>query len=227
MAPAPTDADRLLIEAVRVGRARDADAALAAGADPNRLDASGYPPLFYAAQGGFVDCIRLLAEHGAVLDAQSRYGTTPLMAAIRRTELPSITALLELGADPNPVLSLTPPRRAGLLAMHLDDQAPTAPPSVILEVLIAAGADPNAPGLLDDMPPLYKVGNARDATSLLAAGAALVAPADSRLPTPAAWHRQHGRDDIHAVIRAFATAHAHQASLAASPATARSTRHRA
>jgi uncharacterized protein len=67
------------------------------GAQANR---AGWGPLHYAATGGSVKVIQLLADVDAYVDALSPNGTTPLMMAARFNHRPAAAALLELGADP-------------------------------------------------------------------------------------------------------------------------------
>jgi ankyrin repeat protein len=49
---------------------------IGAGADPNRKDNAGNTPLMHAVRGGYVDCIPLLAAHGADLNATNIEGKT-------------------------------------------------------------------------------------------------------------------------------------------------------
>jgi ankyrin repeat protein len=118
---------------------------LAAGADPNirlkrrppyrnvpqdrggdRILAQGATALLRAARAGDVDFVRLLLEHGALVDLPSKEGVTPLMAAAgvefgqrvtrgrNRTEegvLETIQVLLEHGADINAQMVSEPGRR--------------------------------------------------------------------------------------------------------------------
>jgi len=70
---------------------------LALGVQANR---AGWGPLHYAATGGSVKVIELLADADAYIDALSPNGTTPLMMAARFNHRPAAAALLELGADP-------------------------------------------------------------------------------------------------------------------------------
>ena len=70
---------------------------LTLGAQANR---AGWGPLHYAATGGSVKVIELLADADAYIDALSPNGTTPLMMAARFNHRPAAAALLALGADP-------------------------------------------------------------------------------------------------------------------------------
>lgn len=56
-------------------------------------------PLHYAASGGFQDCIRVLAEHGADVNSPDVNSGTPLHWACQRGKLTSVKVLLALGAD--------------------------------------------------------------------------------------------------------------------------------
>ena len=55
---------------------------LDAGADVNGADASKRTPLHAAAQHGYTDLVRLLAERGASMTAADVDGATPLDAAL-------------------------------------------------------------------------------------------------------------------------------------------------
>jgi len=88
--------------------------------------AQGATPLLRAARAGDVEFVRLLLEHGALVDLPSKEGVTPLMAAAgvefgqrvtrgrNRTEegiIETIKVLLEAGADINAQMVSEPGRR--------------------------------------------------------------------------------------------------------------------
>ncbi len=88
--------------------------------------AQGATPLLRAARAGDVEFVRLLLEHGALVDLPSKEGVTPLMAAAgvefgqrvtrgrNRTEagiIDTIKTLLEAGADINAQMVSEPGRR--------------------------------------------------------------------------------------------------------------------
>jgi ankyrin repeat protein len=54
-------------------------------------------PLHFAAVGGSLSCVDVLANHGAKLDAQTVDGSTPLHLAVRKSQAQSVKLLLRLG----------------------------------------------------------------------------------------------------------------------------------
>ena len=69
---------------------------IAKDADVNK---TGWTPLHYAAAGGHAEIVQLLLDHAAYIDAQSPNQTTPLMMAAMYGNTPTVTALLDAGAD--------------------------------------------------------------------------------------------------------------------------------
>ncbi|EMI56167.1 ankyrin repeat-containing protein [Rhodopirellula sallentina SM41] len=88
---------------------------VAAGADPNQTDDDGITPLMIACQSGKLDLVKMLLDHGAMVDAENNMGATAIdivyhrtkeLSGLRRaenadtvdsrlTELSNITALLD------------------------------------------------------------------------------------------------------------------------------------
>ncbi|KAI5785365.1 ankyrin repeat-containing domain protein, partial [Pyronema domesticum] len=68
-------------------------------------DVYGKTPLFYAAQDGQEDVVRLLLEKGACTNSRDNRGRTPLLHAVGKFVLncvePAILVLLEKGAEVN------------------------------------------------------------------------------------------------------------------------------
>ena len=65
---------------IKAAEAGDCDAVgdlLRRGADPNALSYTSWSALHGAAENGCVDCIRLLVDAGARLDARAKSGLTP------------------------------------------------------------------------------------------------------------------------------------------------------
>ena len=54
-------------------------------------------PLHWAAEKGNIQCIRLLVDAGADMDAPGEYGWVPLHIAARDNQPSAITCLVELG----------------------------------------------------------------------------------------------------------------------------------
>src|SRR5205085_2848662 len=95
--------------ALHRGQLRPAMALLAAGADPNVVEADGTTPLFRAARLGARRTVRTLLAAGAdpdtalaeydTFDRDMARGTTPLMVAALQGERRIVADLLAAGAD--------------------------------------------------------------------------------------------------------------------------------
>ena len=101
-----------LVEAVRAGDVKAADAALKAGADVNARDASGLTPLMHAARGDrpeitnpaptdHPEIVELLLERGAEVGAQTNTGFVALFWAARYGHAAVTKVLIGHGADVN------------------------------------------------------------------------------------------------------------------------------
>jgi ankyrin repeat protein len=98
----PKQATQLLFQAVVVtGKLSDAEAALAAGADPNARDDQLYTPLHLAARGGNTDLARLLIDKGADPNAKDDDHRTPLHLAVLSGHTDLARLLIEKGVDVN------------------------------------------------------------------------------------------------------------------------------
>lgn len=101
--PAPTAADRALLDAAFICDLIKVRQALADGANPNARDEDQRTPLFSAVLGGSVGLAGLLLESGAEVDARDAHGFTPLHFAAQEL-LPELARLLiAKGADVNAV----------------------------------------------------------------------------------------------------------------------------
>ena len=108
----PQGGDTALMFAARVGDLESARLLLAAGANANDQDAWGVSATTIAAFAGHGEIARLLLEKGANPNADNA-GFTALHCAILRRDEPTVSALLERGADPNLTVKVwTPTRRA-------------------------------------------------------------------------------------------------------------------
>lgn len=85
----------LMMAALR-GNMVVAQSLLTRGAKVNR---EGWSPLHYAASGSSTELVALLLKEGALIDARSPNGTTPLMMAARYGAIDSADLLLKGGAD--------------------------------------------------------------------------------------------------------------------------------
>ncbi len=111
------------------------EALLAAGADPNATDNTGYTPLMTAAnRGDGGDVVELLLDHGADPNHRADDEMTPLILA-GGGDLRSVKALLSHGADPRAHTS------AGFDALHA---AVVIGNTEAARLLVARGADVNA-----------------------------------------------------------------------------------
>lgn len=61
-------------------------------------DNSGYTALHYAARNGYVDICKLLLQHGADIDAQTKSAATPLHKAAASGKISTVNFLLRNGA---------------------------------------------------------------------------------------------------------------------------------
>jgi ankyrin repeat protein len=161
---------------------------LRAGADVNARGNDGYAPLHYAARYGKAAAARAVLAAGAVVDAVNDFGFTPLFIAVRaRADTRRLVRVLLdagatvdlntavclgdvdrvraiLAADPNAARTA---RFPGMLATD----AVIAGSAEMLDLILAAGADPN--GVAEGSPhPLFAaLGDAGLVNKLLAAGA--------------------------------------------------------
>ncbi|KAK6522768.1 hypothetical protein TWF281_002204 [Arthrobotrys megalospora] len=107
------------------------------GADLQALDRMSYgkSPLWWAAAGGYVTIVELLADKGASFDTEIGFSTTPLSEAASSGHTAVVELLLKRGVHPDGKLYDSPLSRA----------AENGHKSVA-EILIREGADPNRNG---------------------------------------------------------------------------------
>ena len=139
-----------LLFAARVGDVESAKLLLAAGADPNDSLADGTSALVLAAHSGHGNVGAALLEKGADPNAMGS-GYTALHAAVLRSDLNLVKALLAHGANPNLRMTKgTPVRRDttdyNLLAPLIGSTpyllAAKFLEPAIMQALVAGGADP-------------------------------------------------------------------------------------
>jgi ankyrin repeat protein len=139
-----------LLCAASKGHAEAVDILLQAGADTRACNVQDSTALYVAGEGGYNDVIQMLARAGADVDARSRSGYTALFRAAMRFDLPTVTTLLEVGADVNYV-----PDKTGIISLVAD-----ASPfqrlgrAETIQVLIDAGASID-PSFMNELGRLY------------------------------------------------------------------------
>lgn len=92
---------------------------------------NAWTALFYAAKGGYIDCVQYLLSHGAVVDDVNREGSTALYVAAREGQADVVRLLAEAGADVNHKTNIG---RTPLIA------ATSAGQGKVVEALIVLGA---------------------------------------------------------------------------------------
>jgi len=134
--PLVADADsETLLAAAEAGHAAAAQAALAAGADPNLRGPDGTTAVMYAAYNGDVELVAELVEAGADVTLANAFGTSAITEAAIIGDVAVLEALLSAGADPN---FRNPEGETPLMAVARTGRIEAA------ELLIDAGANVNA-----------------------------------------------------------------------------------
>lgn len=140
------------------------------------LMSGGFTPLLYAARQGCLDCARVLLDAGAQVDLTDPDGVTPLLSALLNGHFDTAKVLLERGANPNkwdwwgrtPLYTAvdynTLPHGGRPDRPSLDDTTG----SQMIEILLAAGANPNAQ--LKLFPPYRSLRMDRGADAILDIG---------------------------------------------------------
>ena len=141
-----------LLFAVRAGDAASARVLLKAGADANDAQPDGVSALVLAAHSGHGEVAALLLDAGANPNALGS-GYTAIHAAILRSDIALVRALLARGADPNLAVAKGTPMRRDTTDWNLPKTLIGSTPYLlaarflepeILRVLAAGGADPRA-----------------------------------------------------------------------------------
>src|SRR6266487_132400 len=138
-----------LLFTARIGDVESAKLLLTAGADPNDSQPDGVSALVLAAYSGNGAVAALLLEHGADPNAFGS-GFTALHAAVLRSDLTLVKALLARGANPNLRMTKGTPMRRDTTDWNLPATLIGASPYLlaakylepeIMQALAAAGAD--------------------------------------------------------------------------------------
>jgi ankyrin repeat protein len=140
------------------------------------LYSGGFTPLLYATRQGCLECAKLLLDAGAEIDLTDPDGVTPLLSALLNAHWDTAKLLLERGANPNkwdfwgrtPLYSAvdfnTLPHGGRPDRLSLDDTTSLE----IIDLLLAAGANPNAQ--LKLFPPYRSLRMDRGADTILDIG---------------------------------------------------------
>ena len=93
--------DSELFEATKNGDDELVKLLIAAGADVNKADKWGSPPLHSAAEYGHTDCVKLLIAAGADVNKTNEDSETPLYTAAWNGHTECVKLLIDAGADVN------------------------------------------------------------------------------------------------------------------------------
>jgi uncharacterized protein len=163
----------ILVHWVQADRSQVIKLLLDRGADVNHADRDGATALNWTLIfNSDPELVQLLRAHGAKADVHSRYGRWALAKAVRSETAPLVQELLNAGADANaPDNYGDTPLREALRTYHVaatppDINAPpvteaamrASPQAAMIRLLLAKGADPQAPGIkVDDRLLLQKL----------------------------------------------------------------------
>lgn len=130
-----------LLVATRANRIEAARALIEAGADVNAKDRIGDSPYLYAGARGHLTILKMTLAHGADLRSTNRYGGTALIPAAERGHVDTVATLVKAGVAVDHLNRLG--WTALLEAVILGDGGERH--RRIVDILLAAGADPNLP----------------------------------------------------------------------------------
>ena len=90
--------ERLYYDAIREGQDEVLAEFLRQGADPNRPDGRGFPPIILASYNGHAGAVELLLAAGAAVDARDTTQATALAGVAFKDELAIARRLIDAGA---------------------------------------------------------------------------------------------------------------------------------
>ena len=153
--------------------------------------AGGLTPLLYAAREGCAECARLLVDAGADINLADPENISPLLMAIMNGRFDTASYLIKKGASPNRwdfwgraplymAVDINTIPRGGRPDRPSTDETTSLQ---IIDMLLAAGANPNAQLKLS--PPFRNVGNDRGLDGMLTTGTTPLLRAAKALDAPA------------------------------------------
>lgn len=161
---------------------------LKAGAPVNAVDSNGATPLHLAVRDGPPETIELLLAAKASVNTRTKTGRTALYQAVAQNRAPVVASLLKAGADPNLEVDNSADKERPDDSTAVAAAASHANPE-ILDMLLAAGGDPNRRGRAIASP-LSMAAKRKEAEkmvgSLLKAGAKVVTEGETTTPFHAA-----------------------------------------
>ena len=95
----PSSKNEVLISAVKRGKIKRVQNALAAGAHINAQDSNGQTSLHHAVRAGRLDIVGWLIKHGAQVESRDTTGQEPIHEAVYRGHLEIVQLLVEHGAQ--------------------------------------------------------------------------------------------------------------------------------
>jgi len=153
--------------------------------------AGGLTPLLYAAREGCAECARLLVDAGADINVGDPENISPLLMAVMNGRFDTASYLIKKGASPNKwdfwgrgplymAVDINTIPRGGRPDQPSIDETTSLQ---IIDMLLAAGANPNAQ--LKLAPPFRNVGNDRGLDGMLTTGTTPLLRAAKALDAPA------------------------------------------
>lgn len=135
-----------IITAARTGRCAPLNLLISKGADVNAREHRGQTALMWAAADGYVDVVDALITAGADVNTQLNSGFTALFFAVREGRTAVTLRLLDAGCNVNAVMQTSQGFKfgSGKLSMTPLLMAVENGHFELAEVLLEAGADPNA-----------------------------------------------------------------------------------